>query len=172
MSSDLLDKLVREVSDFEALEQDWPRDWSIDEVEDRIDEHDEVMNEAEKHGLRRLGAGGFRVVFEVLPENKLGLKHDTVLKISKYDGTRQNADSIGMYENLNEGAKQYVADIVDWGEDKRWLLQEKATNAKTGDTKAVIEGLAEHGYACSDIRRENCGRINGEPVLVDLALLR
>lgn len=167
-----LDELAREFQEFESYENQWPSNWTIEEIEERIDQHYSTLEEAESKGLYRIGDGGFRVVFEIKTSNQIGLPSGSVLKVSKYNGTKQNADAVQIHKSLSGDAQSYVASIKDWDSKYKWIIQDKANPAKPGDTSDVREKLSECGYSCSDLRKENCGRICGEPVLTDLGLLR
>lgn len=172
MSNEFLETLAREISEFEGLNNSWPQDWEYEQVDARIEEHSSVLDAAQSKGLTKIGAGDFRTVFAVQPDNQFGFDSNTVLKISKYNGTEQNAEAVNIYQDLCEGAKNCTARILDYHPNKLWILQQKGGSAKPGDGRRVAEKLAKYDRYVGDIRDENCCRINGEAVLADLGLLR
>lgn len=167
-----LDRIIDEISEYHSLENSWPEEWEYGKVDDRIEKHHRLIEQLSKNGLKKVGEGGFRVVFEVTGPNLFGFETGCMLKVSKTDGTGQNRYCVEIYEQMSEGARKAVAGIIDHDEHYRWILQEKASSAKPGDSKKVMDRLETHNYSCSDIRLENCGRINGEPVLIDLGQLQ
>jgi hypothetical protein len=94
---------------------------------------------------------------------------DKVVKIAR-ESLMQNQNSVDVWRNMPEEAKQYVAPIHDWGDGYEWIVQSKAGGR--GDVVEVGEKLSEFGYYVSDLNGENVGTYQDRTVLIDLGLLK
>ena len=142
--------------------------WGYDRYEQAMDAYDDHLSWARsEHGMRKIGEGRDRITFTAgtaAPSN-------CVVKVSKSDGTRQNAEEVELWKQLGDGARQHVAPIVEWSGDYRWVVQRRADQgAPPGASKTVAERLHQAGWTCSDIRPDNVGMLGGEPVLMDLGV--
>ncbi len=144
--------------------------WGYDKFEEAMNKYDDVLTWARtEHGMQKIGEGRDRMTFT--GGSVVAGEKSVVIKISRSDGMMQNRDEIEIWQQLDDSAREHVAPIITWADDYSWIIQRRASQgAPPGASKTVAERLDEAGWTCSDIRPDNVGLIDGEPVLMDLGI--
>lgn len=138
-----------------------------------------TLDEFESMGVRKIGEGRDRITFT--SGSIVDSKISCVIKVSRSDGSVQNAEEITIWERLDKEAKKNVAWILDWEANNRWVIQERVSQItkSSSATSEVINNLNDSGWSCTDIRPDNVGRREQttmprkrpkRPVLVDLGV--
>lgn len=129
-----------------------------------FDDYNEGRDIASEAGLVTRGEGTGRVVFDV--PSDIG-PSDVVVKVSKnIVGLQANQTEVSTFERAPDGLRKHLAPVAGTGE---WVIMKKC---KPGDSEAVDDILfyfLNEGVYCADseIRVDNVGILNGQPVLMD-----
>lgn len=93
---------------------------------------------------------------------------ECVLKISKFPDAWQNENEIINWEFSPPEVKQYLAPVREYADDAMWLVMPLVRDVGDKEAaEAVREGLSEAGYEVDDIRADQVGYYDGDPVLFD-----
>mgnify|MGYP006265911459 CR=1 FL=1 len=162
--------------------QKWHRDqsiskeerWDYERLEESMNEYEDVLSYFEKeHNVRKIGDGRDRIIFT--SGNLVQSDVETVIKISKSDGTIQNNEEVKIsnkLENeLGSDITEYIAPVLDYDDNYRWIVQYRAKQGSPpNSTKKIQQKFNKIGWHCSDISPDNLGLIDNETVLIDLGL--
>lgn len=134
-------------------------------------------------GWDMVGGGAGRKVFRVTPDYQQGEvegpTHEApcvvkfATKHARYNGKQQNSQEVSQFqslpEELTEGHNPVFVPIKDWAPDDSWVSM-PLVDADGGTTGAVDRRLAEAGWQCHDMHRDNVGEMHTESVVLDYGL--
>jgi len=168
MDTQFLHELADGISTFNA-EKSRQHQYDYEEYESEVlDPYEDVLAEARSRGMTKLGEGESRVVFSAGSV----VAADAVVKVSLTDGTRQNQTEVELWKSFDSEMRSCVAPLLEWESGQtRWVVQRQASNANPSQTSVVREKIHDAGWTCTDLRTENIGIVDGEPVLRDFALV-
>ena len=137
---------------------------------------------ANQHGLRKLGEGDHRTVFE--PKHPEGDDlfygtgpHRCVLKVvGRY--TSQNENEIVTWERAPESVRKVLVPVTDYDPQAHWLVMPKVQpGGLPGDEDRILDVLSGADWTCEDMHHGNYGRYapdsdhpapgEGRPVMLD-----
>lgn len=161
--------------------QEWERtegqqyQLSEEEYLSKLDVYHKKLDEFEdNYDVSDIGQGRDRITFTSGSLVTSPSEVSYVIKFSLSDGYQQNDEEIRLWNNLGSDARQHVARLYGWDDNRRWIIQERV-NQITSDTSAtqtVIDNLESCGWTGTDIRPENVGErpTTNHPVLMDLGI--
>jgi len=125
-------------------------------------------------GFYLIGEGSHRFVYAESISHRRGDRPrmftggDCVVKIDTSPDPWSTRNEILNYATAPDSVKHLLAPITQASDDGQWLVME---NAEGGVTQAEIEELEQQfldaGILLSDIRQNNVGYLDGEPVVID-----
>lgn len=159
--------------------QNWHRDkyisqdegWDYNRLEKSMDKYDDLLSYFEtEHNVCKIGSGDDRIIFT--SGNIVTGPSNTVIKVSRGDGTNQNETEVNvsksLEEQLNSDVTEYIAPIIDYDKSYRWVIQRRVDQVTpSSSTKVVQNKFNDIGWVCSDIKPDNVGLLDSEPVLID-----
>lgn len=168
----LIEDLYSTISDWQqnkARSQEGLKDEV--QFESDLDSYLNELNRFEKeYGIRKIGEGRDRITFT--GGSVVESETEAIIKISKSGGYQQNDQEIKVWNKL-EGteAEELVAHLYNWSNDRKWIIQEQVNQrAPPSATRELINSFNDLGWVCSDIRPDNVGVRDGDPVLMDLGI--
>ncbi len=124
-------------------------------------------------GVSMIGSGNFRTVYGFDSDSKIPLENpeDYVLKVCSHHEEWTNEEEVKVYSRLKDTeVEEYLAPVVDFGTDYKWVLMKRAETHMDVKLDKVIqmkEECRDLGFSYGDWKQRNCGYIDGEPVLLD-----
>lgn len=121
-----------------------------------------------------LGEGNHRVAYgqshaaDRGGEDPMFTSPDCVLKLAKFDDPWATRNEILNWEYMPDDIAQYYAPVHDYADDGMWLLMPEAEMGVTGEERDRVEDAIESkGYEIDDVRTDNMGYLDGDPVIID-----
>jgi hypothetical protein len=174
VETQLLEELYQIIQEWERTEGQ-QHQLSEDEYLSKLDEYQRKLDEFEdKYNVSDIGKGRDRITFSSGSLVTSSSEVSYVIKFSLSDGYQQNDEEIRLWENLGSDAREHVARLYGWDDNRRWIIQERVSQitSTSSATQTVIENLESCGWVGTDIRPENVGErpTTNHPVLMDLGI--